>query len=137
MLQVLDDNVYELRSRQHEVSTTGGLEDGAGAGSRMQIESDGPPLAPQPAAALAETQPGASLDGSAAAADIDARADLAGQAAGTIAGEEQKGQSGAELASAEPDEEEERRSKKKVRFVEPWVPPHRREGNGEMVAEQR
>lgn len=134
MLQVLDDNIYELRSRQREAefSTLEAAGEAPAVGSRMQIEPSATPNELLLPSGLPPAQPQTHVldsSGAAAAAGSSAGIDLAGSAAADKDLMESNG--------AQQDEEEERRSKKKVKFAEPWIPHHKREANGALNGEPR
>jgi hypothetical protein len=121
VMQVLDDNVYELRSRQHEASTALARDiEGPAEGDKMQIEEPAHSDMPEAVNAPGSSSRPAATVTEAAGAD----------AAAGSSGKEQDVNGVTEPSSAEReprDEDEEQRTKKRVRFAEPWLPPHRRD----------
>ncbi|CAL8471507.1 g11049 [Coccomyxa elongata] len=122
--EVLEENVYEQRSRLHDAEARLASEQGIAA---MQVEGRSEGLLEQGMPEVAAS------NGSFSTPEIEEAAvrkaalppNARGQGESDVTDER-----GALDTSAVPevqDEDEKRRAKKKVRFQEPWVPPHRRD----------
>ncbi len=121
---MLEENVYEQRSRLHDAEAQLASEQGIAS---MQVvgRSEGPLEQGMPEVAASS--------GSFSTPEIE---EAAVQKAALLPNARRQGESdvtderGALDTNAVPevqDEDEKRRAKKKVRFQEPWIPPHRRD----------
>lgn len=124
MLQVLEENVYEQRSRLHDAEARLVSEQGLAA-MQVQGRSEGPPEQEMPEVAASIGDFSTPEIEEAAAHKAALPPNTGGQGEVNVTDDRT-----APETSAVPDvqdEDEKRRIKKKVRFQEPWVPPHRRD----------
>ena len=118
--------MYEVRSRQHEAGTQlTGEEPAAREPEAMQVEGGQEGLAEQ-------DMPDVTISGASPAHDRPGIEEAAAQSTCDLPSANTAGEANGNgvKCSALPevqDEDEKGRIKKKVRFQEPWVPPHRRE----------
>ncbi len=122
-MQVLEENVYEQRSRQHEAGAQlASTEPAAQEPEDMQVE-------PSTEIVAEHGLPDASTSGAAARPGTGNTAAQSAPEDLPVSTTEQANGDGLN-SSAPPegqDEDEKGRIKKRVRFQEPWVPPHRRD----------
>ena len=119
--------MYEQRSRQHEAGTQlAGEEAAAKEVEAMQVEGGPEVLAEQ-------AMPDVNTSGAAVGHDRPGIEGTAAQSAANflaVSTAEEANGDGVRSSSALPevqDEDEKGRIKKRVRFQDPWVPPHRRD----------
>ena len=141
-VQVLDDNPYAQRSRHQAASSAGPMAEPMEVEEPAHVEPTHMEHAETvaPAAIIRQQQQHQNLRAAEASA-IMAQPDLAAGGHGREHAAEKLRQASSEAgavggsnaastsqAAGVPDVEEAKRGKKKVRFQEPWAPPHRREG---------